>query len=132
MLTVITKPDMEYRVAVNVGVAYGSPVERVKEILFEAVRSNDEVILDDEEKRPRVNFTDFGDSALQFRVRFFVKDVLEQWRVMTAVREHIDRRFREEGITIPFPQRTISYLDAKEEGPKEEATSTNAVVPSPA
>jgi small-conductance mechanosensitive channel len=132
MLTVITKPDLEYRVAVDVGVAYGSPVEKVKEILFEAVRSNDEVILDDEEKRPRVNFTDFGDSALQFRVRFFVRDVLEQWRVKTAVREHIDRRFREEGITIPFPQRTISYLEQKEEKEKAEVLKMDPPKPAPA
>jgi small-conductance mechanosensitive channel len=110
MVVNVTKPDLEYRVSVEVGVAYGSPVEQVKEILFEAVRGQEEVILDDEDKRPRVSFTDFGDSALQFRVRFFVKDVLEQWSVMTAVREHIDRRFREEGITIPFPQRTLSFL----------------------
>jgi MscS family membrane protein len=114
MISNVTKPDTEYRVAVEVGVAYGSPVAKVKEILLEAVTSNDEVVIDDGDKRPRVNFIDFGDSALQFRVRFFVKDVLEQWRVQTAVREHIDRRFREEGITIPFPQRTLSILPPKE------------------
>ncbi len=110
MISNVTKPDSEYRVAVEVGVAYGSPIDKVKEILLEAVTSNDEVVIDDGDKRPRVNFIDFGDSALQFRVRFFVKDVLEQWRVMTVVREHIDRRFREEGIRIPFPQRTLSML----------------------
>lgn len=110
----VTKPDTEYRVSVEVGVAYGSDIAKVKEILLEAVTSNDEVVIDEGDKRPRVNFTDFGDSALQFRVRFFVKDVMEQWRVMTAVREHIDRRFREEGITIPFPQRTLSMLPPKE------------------
>ena len=77
---------------------------------MEAVTSNDEVVIDDGDKRPSVNFTNFGDNALHFRIRFFVKNVLEQWRVTGAVREHIDHRFREEGITIPFPQRTISLL----------------------
>jgi small-conductance mechanosensitive channel len=110
----VTAPDTEYRVSVEVGVAYGSPIDKVKEILLEAITSNDEVVIDDEDKRPRVSFTDFGDSALQFRTRFFVKDVLEQWSVKTAVREHIDRRFREEGITIPFPQTTLSMLPPKE------------------
>ncbi len=114
MISNVTQPDSEYRVAVEVGVAYGSPIDKVKEILLEAVTSNDEVVIDDGDKRPRVNFMDFGDSALQFRVRFFVKDVLEQWRVMTVVREHIDRRFREEGIRIPFPQRTLSMLPPME------------------
>jgi small-conductance mechanosensitive channel len=114
MISNVTKPDTEYRVSVEVGVAYGSPIAKVKEIMFEAVTSNEEVVIDEGDKRPRVNFTDFGESALMFRVRFFVKDVLEQWRVQTAVREHIDRRFREEGITIPFPQRTLSLLPPKE------------------
>lgn len=110
----VTQPDSEYRVAVEVGVAYGSPIDKVKEILLEAVTSNDEVVIDDDLRRPRVNFMDFGNSALEFRVRFFVKNVLEQWRVKTVVREHIDRRFREEGITIPFPQRTLSVLPPDE------------------
>jgi small-conductance mechanosensitive channel len=128
MISNVTKPDTEYRVSVEVGVAYGSPVAKVKEILLEAVTSNDEVVIDEGDKRPRVNFTDFGDSALMFRVRFFVKDVLEQWRVQTAVREHIDRRFREEGITIPFPQRTLSLLPPKEGEVVQVQTSQSSAV----
>jgi MscS family membrane protein len=114
MISNVTQPDNEYRASVEVGVAYGSPIEKVKEILFEAVTTNDEVVIDDGDKRPRVSFTDFGNSALEFRVRFFVKDVMEQWSVMTAVREHILRRFNEEGITIPFPQTTFSILPPRE------------------
>lgn len=106
----MTKPNNEYRSRIDVGVAYGSPVDKVKEILLEATQAHPDVILDDQDKEPRVRFIDFGDSALQFRLLYSVKDVLEQWRVATAVREHIDRRFREEGITIPFPQRTVSFL----------------------
>lgn len=106
----VTEPDNEYRASVEVGVAYGSPIDKVKEILFESVTTNPEVVIDDGDKRPRVSFTDFGSSALEFRIRFFVKDVMEQWSVKTAVREHIYRRFSEEGITIPFPQTTLSIL----------------------
>jgi small-conductance mechanosensitive channel len=106
----VTAPDTEFRVWVKVGVAYGSPIDKVKEIILEAVTSNDRVVINDGDKRPSVGFIDFGDNALEFRVRFFVKDVLEQWSVTSDVREHIDRRFREEGIVIPFPQRTLSIL----------------------
>jgi small-conductance mechanosensitive channel len=110
----ITKPDTEYRSRVDVGVAYGSPVKKVTEILLEATNAHPDIIHDDPEKEPRVRFTDFGDSALQFRLLYSIRDVLEQWKVATAVREHIDRRFREEGITIPFPQRTVSFLGQKD------------------
>jgi MscS family membrane protein len=110
----LTKPDTEYRARVDVGVAYGSPVQKVKEILLEATQVHPDIITDDIDKEPRIRFTDFGDSALQFRLLYSIRDVLEQWKVATAVREHIDRRFREEGITIPFPQRTVSFLGQRE------------------
>jgi small-conductance mechanosensitive channel len=110
----ITKPDTEYRSRVDVGVAYGSPVQKVTEILIEATHAHPDIIHDDPDKEPRVRFTDFGESSLQFRLLYSIRDVLEQWKVATAVREHIDTRFREEGITIPFPQRTVSFLGQME------------------
>ena len=114
-ITNLTKPGLEVRIKVHVGVAYGSPVEMVKEILLEAVTAQgDDVIQDDPKKNIYVRFNDFGDSALMFSVSFYIKDVFEQFRISTAVREHIDRRFREEGVTIPFPQRTVSFLGQKE------------------
>jgi small-conductance mechanosensitive channel len=36
-----------------------------------------------------------------------VKDIMEQWDIASSTRKYIDRRFKEEGITIPFPQRTV-------------------------
>jgi len=114
-ITNLTKPGLDVRIKVHVGVAYGSPVEKVKEILLEAVTAQgDDVILDDPQKNMYVRFNDFGDSALMFSVSFYVKDVFEQFRISTAIREHVDRRFREEGITIPFPQRTVSFLGQHE------------------
>jgi small-conductance mechanosensitive channel len=107
----LTEPDNEYRLQMIVSVAYGSPVPLVKEILMEAVKAQKEVIMDVPKKKPTVRLRKFGESALEFRTRFFIKNVLHQWRILGDVREHVERRFREEGITIPFPQRTISYLD---------------------
>ena len=113
----LTQPDLEYRIRIDVGVAYGSSVEKVKEILFEAVHAQEETILDDPNRQPVVRFKDFGESALKFRVAFFIHNVFDQWAIGTKVREHIDRRFHEEGIIVPFPQRTVSFLGP---GPEEE------------
>ncbi len=113
----LTEPDLNLRLSVEVGVAYGSPVKKVKEILLEAVTSQEGVVLDDPEMEPSVRFTNFGNNALEFKITFFIKDVFEQWRITTAGREHIDDRFKEEGITIPFPQRTLSFLG---QGPGQE------------
>lgn len=63
-------------------------------------------------KNPRVDFVNFGDSALEFRLRFFVDNInLEHFerrrRVTTEVREAIVERLRAEGMEIPFPQRDL-------------------------
>ena len=50
---------------------------------------------------------DFGDSSLNFELRFFVGDVIRRLRIATDVRYGIDRRVREEGIEIPVPQRVL-------------------------
>jgi small-conductance mechanosensitive channel len=110
-----TEPDSSLRINVIVGVAYGSPVDKVKEIILDAVRSQDDVIVDAPERKPSVQLIDFAESSLTFRTRFFIEDLHDQWSVRTAVREHINQRFADEGISIPFPQRTLSFLEEKDE-----------------
>jgi small-conductance mechanosensitive channel len=132
MISNVTQPDSEYRAFVKVGVAYGSDLAKVKKIILEVVTSNDDVVTNDDDRRPSCNLIDFGESTLVFRTRFFVKDVLKQWRVKGAVRENIDQRFREEGITIPFPQRTLSILPPESDEVLQVRTSQpiGATVPS--
>ena len=110
--TIINKnePDLNLRITMDVGVEYGSPIEKVKEIIREGIESQDSVVHDDLKRRPVVNFRRFGDNSLEFRAWYYVREVLDQWRTAGLVQEHIDRRFREEGIVVAFPQRTVSYL----------------------
>lgn len=104
-----TLADRFARLQVNVGVAYGSPVEKVRELLEKAAREEPKVI---SSKEPLVLFADFGDNALQFQLLFWIRlDDLNDRRVIESnVRFHIERIFREEGITIAFPQRDV-HLD---------------------
>ena len=50
---------------------------------------------------------EFADSAVLVRLIFWVASPRDQWRVASEVRQAILRRFREEGIEIPFPQRVL-------------------------
>jgi small conductance mechanosensitive channel len=96
------------RVDVEVGVDYDDDVERVRELATETMRD-----LDVEEIRtnpePRAILTGFGDSAVVLELRFWVDDptARRRWDAQTAVVSAVKEAFEREGITIPFPQRTI-------------------------
>jgi potassium efflux system protein len=104
-----TLSDHEIRTRVVVGVIYGSPVEKVKELLLRASTENERVLKNPE---PFVIFSDFGDNALIFEVHFWVSimRVIERRIIESSVRFRIDNLFREAGIVIAFPQRDV-HLD---------------------
>lgn len=95
------------RFNVTIGVAYGSDVEKVKELLLQSASEHESV-----SKRPSpvVMFNDFGDSALIFEVYFWT---LETWKIKiikSDLRFKIDALFRENNVQIPFPQRDVHLI----------------------
>ena len=92
------------RESVVVGVAYASNINLVKEILIE-IASEHPLIL--KKPAPLVLFNDFGESALEFELLFSINRSFESNIVKSDVRFAIDKAFRENTITIPFPQRVI-------------------------
>ncbi|MCK5253822.1 MAG: mechanosensitive ion channel, partial [Thermoplasmata archaeon] len=114
------EPDLNLRIELDVGVEYGSDITKTKEIILEAIEAQPSVVTDDFKRKAIVNFKQFGDDSLEFRAWYYVREVLDQWRTAGLVQEHMDKRFREEGIVVAFPQRTVSYLGdrAKDEQPK--------------
>ncbi|QLG46258.1 mechanosensitive ion channel family protein [Costertonia aggregata] len=98
------------RERVAVGVAYGSNVDLVTEILMDVVTHQKGVL---KNPKPFVLFEDFGDSALLFSVNFFITDSFSDPRVKSAIRYAIDAKFRENNITIPFPQRDVHIYNTK-------------------
>lgn len=99
-----THKDTVGRVDVVVGVAYGTDVDRVQELLLQCARNNPNVT---DRPPPFVLFRDFGDSAYIFELRAFLFDVARQLRVGSELRIAIERSFREAGIEIPYPQRVV-------------------------
>ena len=104
----LTYPTPVTRVRVVVGVAYGSDIDKVKNILVEACRANANVL---EDPPPIAYFLNFGDSSLDFQVTCFVPDWRLEWSTAEEIRLYIDKRFREEGVEIPFPQRTLWFAN---------------------
>ncbi len=101
-----TLVDRLLRCVVRVGVAYGSDVEKVRDVLTEITRDHPDV-LDDPE--PQVIFEDFGDSSLVFDVYFWVTTGGERNAriVRSEVRFRIDAAFAENDIVIAFPQQDV-------------------------
>jgi small-conductance mechanosensitive channel len=99
-----TLSDRKSRITLPVGVAYGSDVTLVMRTLLEAVKDNPLVLKIPD---PQVVFSGFGESSLDFRLMVWITDVNSRLRAQTEILQEIDRRFRELGIEIPFPQRDL-------------------------
>ncbi len=98
----------ETREGVEIGVAYGSDVELVKKLLLQIASQHSSVLKFPE---PKVFFTDFADSSLNFRVSFTVLNSFEVRFTQSDIRFEIDRLFRENNISIPFPQRDVHIIN---------------------
>ena len=96
------------RVNVPVGVAYGTDTRQVREILNKVAREHPMAVLHDPRvAAPKVLFMGFGESSLDFEVRFFISEVDYKMSVRSDILFAIDDAFREANIEIPFPQRVI-------------------------
>lgn len=92
------------RVVVPIGVAYGSDVEKVKEILLRCANAHPRVV---RYPAPFITWQDFGASSLDFDLRAYLNDISSGLSVRTELRFAIYKAFAEEGIEIPFPQRDV-------------------------
>ena len=104
-LTNWTYSNRTVRFTVRVGVAYGSDPRRVAQLLAEVA---DRHGLVEKEPKPQILFTEFGDSALVFELRYWVH-VLKQnaAQIGSDLRHMIATTFDEQGVVIPFPQRDV-------------------------
>jgi len=105
----LTLSDKAYRLRVGVGVAYGSKLARVREIL---VRVGDEAAFRDREHAPVVLLTSFGSSSIDYELSVWSAD---PWRApihQSELREAIFSAFQDAGVVIAFPQLDVHLQPA--------------------
>ncbi len=92
------------RIIVRIGVAYGSDVEKVQEVLLRCANEHPLVVRYPE---PFISWQDFGASSLDFDLRAYLSDISSGLTVRTELRFAIYKAFAEEGVEIPFPQSDV-------------------------
>ena len=96
--------DSKVRFKLQIGVAYGTDANLVKEILLK-IADNNPYILD--KPAPFVRFSAFGESSLDFILFFFSKNYLVIEDIQSDLRFEINQAFQEHNISIPFPHRHV-------------------------
>jgi small-conductance mechanosensitive channel len=96
------------RFNVAVGVAYGSDVKLVHDLLLKSADKHENIALN---PAPFVRFSDFGDSSLMFELYFWTSDSFMVENIKSEIRFSIDQLFREHDVVIAFPQLDV-HLDA--------------------
>lgn len=94
------------RSEINVSTSYESDPDQVMAILMEIVSDVPEILRN---PGPHVEFLAFGGSSLDFELRFHLADMSEGLRIRNAIRIEILKRFRQEGVEIPFPRSEVVY-----------------------
>jgi small-conductance mechanosensitive channel len=101
-----TYGDPRVRFRIPVGVAYGSDVEMVRQKLIEAAKEDPHTL---EDPAPSVFLVEFGDSSLHFELVAWSDEMSHRpRRYRSDLNFAIDKKFREAGIEIPFPQRDLN------------------------
>lgn len=104
MITNKSYPVEQIRVKVDVGVAYGTDIQKAKEILVQCAKNHPEVL---DDPAPGAFFTNFGDSSLDLTLVCRVDAVGKQWGTSEEIRCAVYEELEKAGIEIPFPQRVV-------------------------
>ncbi len=100
------------RFSITVGVAYSSDVEKVRTLLLQSIENNDKIL---KRPTPSVIFYNFGDSALEFQLWFWANDTWAIEGTKSEIRFLINKLFKENNISIPFPQRDVHLIQKAED-----------------
>jgi potassium efflux system protein len=111
-----TLSDKLRRIEILVGVAYGTDPEKVINILKGIVAEHDSILKNPE---PVVLFTEFGDSSLNFSLRFWTADFEEWLNLKSEITVLVNKALKEANIEIPFPQRDLHLRSVDPEISKE-------------
>ena len=105
--------DRKARIVADVQIGYNSSVDQAFEIMLDAAKKEKRVLKD---PSPKVYLMGFGESGIDLKMTFYIEDPEEgSWELRSNVYRKIWKRFKEEGIEIPYPYRNIEIINKEEE-----------------
>lgn len=117
---------------IEIGISYGSDIDRAKEIMTEEVMNHPNYLdvrvpQEIEEGVPpvTVRVLSLGDSSVLLRAWAWASDAPQAFKMACDLFESIKKRFDIEGIVIPFPQRTVSYLENGNTSARQDSVTEN-------
>ena len=107
-------PDTQYRIEIHIGLGYGTDIETARRIIVDTVRNVEGVLKD---KLVEALFLEFGDSALIFRIRWWLDSYYDTRRMFDKVNTALYYALGEAGIDIPNPQFDVRLLSQRDGDP---------------
>ena len=120
----LNRPTRRHAMRISVGIDYSAPPSRVKDILLHAT-SNAKNVADD--PKPKVFLKNFGDSSIEYEIKFWMDDHLYYNEVCDSVRTNVWYSLQRHGIKIPFPTRTVQ-LERPARSKQQEVQSTARLI----
>ncbi|MFE1312094.1 mechanosensitive ion channel family protein [Streptomyces sp. NPDC058755] len=108
-MTNFTRPEQQLTILLQVGVSYDSDLDHVERVTHEVIAETmTEITGAVPDHEPAIRFHTFGDSRIGFTVILGVGEFSDQYRIKHEFIKRLHRRYREEGIRIPAPTRTVA------------------------
>lgn len=109
-------PEPEMACLVNVGVSYDSDLEKVERVTIEVAKNTMKKLgMEFQGFEPFIRYTSFGESSVNFTVVMKVREFTDKYLLTHQFIKELHKRYREEGIVIPFPIRTVYLRDGRKE-----------------
>jgi small-conductance mechanosensitive channel len=121
-----TLAERKARVKIPVGVAYGSDIPRVLEILLAVSREHPMILTT---PAPNALFLAFGASSLDFELRVWIADFNDRRQVQSELNQEINSEFTDAGIEIPFPQTDLHLRTVDDEAAEVLRPPGTTIVP---
>jgi small-conductance mechanosensitive channel len=121
----LNRPTRTHAMRIPICLDYSSPPTRAKDVLLHAV-SNARGVMP--EPKPRVYLKNFGDSAIEYEIKFFMENHQEYSEVCDAIRTNIWYGLRRHGIRIPYPTRTIQLERPARDKQQEVQTAARGIL----
>ncbi len=103
-----TYPDPRYRIQIEIGIAYGQDIEKVRKVLVDTVRKVEGVLPD---KPVDALYVNMGESAMTFRVRWWIESFMDTRRMFDRVNSALQVALDNAGIQSPFNTLDINILN---------------------